>query len=173
MKNTMELSREEGLKVVEAMKKVAFDSGWAEEDLVDCGILEEYAKVLDASLAALGITLLVNPNPSEEEEEEEEDEDDPIEAMLYDLDDGRTAISFEDACSLMDEIQEVGMECGLSEKDATEVAKCIFMQIAKEYGIDEVEADDEEEEEEEEEDEEEPPSYPEILSMILGFLFGQ
>ena len=88
---------------------------------------------------------------SKEEDEDDEDEDedeDPIYNMLYVLDDGRTAISFEDACFLMDMIKETGMERGLSEDEAIEATQHIFIKIGKDYGIDVVEEDDEEEPEE-------------------------
>lgn len=150
MELNVKLTADELQNVIDAAMDEAIDRGY---DPDDEETVDDMLHIVDAALSAMGIEIV----PADEDDEDEDEEDDPIEAMLYALDDGRTAISFEDACFLMDMIQEVGMERGLSEEDATEAAKCIFMQIGKDYGIDVVEADNDESEDE---DEEEEPEYP-------------
>lgn len=156
MELNVKLTADELQDVVDAAMDEAIDRGYeADDETVD-----DMLHIVDAALSAMGIEIV----PADEEEEDEED--DPIEAMCYTLDDGRTAISFEDACFLLDMIQEVGEERGLSEDEATEAAKCIFLQIAEDYGIEAVEAEDEDDEEEEDE-----PEYPDNPVSRCVFVF--
>ena len=157
MELNVKLAADELQDVVDAAMNEAMDRGYeADDETVD-----DMLHIVDAALSAMGIEIV----PADEEEDEDE-EDDPIEAMCYTLDDGRTAISFEDACFLLDMIQEVGDERGLSEDEATEAAKCIFLQIAEDYGIEAVEAENEEEDEEEDE-----PEYPDNPVSRCVFIF--
>jgi len=149
MELNVKLTADELQDVVDAAMDEAIDRGFAPDDET----VDDMLHIVDAALSAMGIEIV----PADEDDEDEDEEDDPIEAMLYALDDGRTAISFEDACFLLDMIQEVGEERGLSEDEATEAAKCIFLQIAEDYGIEAVEAENDESEDE---DEEEEPEYP-------------
>ena len=156
MELNVKLTADELQDVVDAAMNEAMDRGYdADDETVD-----DMLHIVDAALSAMGIEIV----PADEEDEDEED--DPIEAMCYTLDDGRTAISFEDACFLLDMIQEVGEERGLSEDEATEAAKCIFLQIAEDYGIEAVEAENEEEDEEEDE-----PEYPDNPVSRCVFIF--
>ena len=75
MKLALNLTFEDGLKVVEAMKNVAIESGWDAEELDECGVIEEYSRVIDAALTAMGIDITIDNNPSVEDEDESEDED--------------------------------------------------------------------------------------------------
>ena len=144
MELNVKLTADELMNVVDAAMDEAIDRGYdADEETVD-----DMLHIVDAALSAMGIEIV----PADEDDEDEEEDNDPIADMLYDLDDGRTAISSEDAYFLLDMIKEVGMERGLSEDEATEAAKAIFMQISKDYGIDEVEEDEEEEDEPEEQE---------------------
>jgi hypothetical protein len=68
MEMTLNLTFEDGLKVVEAMKNVAIDSGWDAEELSECGVIEEYSRVLDAALAAMGINVSIDGEPEVEDE---------------------------------------------------------------------------------------------------------
>ena len=157
MELNVKLTADELQDVVDAAMNEAMDRGYdADDETVD-----DMLHIVDAALSAMGIEIV----PADEEEDEDE-EDDPIEAMCYTLDDGRTAISFEDACFLLDMIQEVGEERGLSEDEATDAAKCIFLQIAEDYGIEAVEAENEEEDEEEDE-----PEYPDNPVSRCVFIF--
>lgn len=82
MKATLNLTFEDGLKVVEAMRDVAIENGWDAEELDECGVIEEYSRVVDAALSAMGFDICIDPVPSVEEDEddyfdfEDEDEDD-------------------------------------------------------------------------------------------------
>lgn len=79
MKLTLNLTFEDGMKVVEAMKNVAIENGWDAEELDECGVIKEYSRVVDAALTAMGIEVSIDGTPSEEEDEDEEedfDEDD-------------------------------------------------------------------------------------------------
>ena len=80
MKATLNLTFEDGLKVVEAMRDVAIENGWDAEELDECGVIEEYSRVVDAALSAMGFDICIDPIPSVEEDEDEdedfEDEDD-------------------------------------------------------------------------------------------------
>ena len=78
MKTTLHLTFEDGLKVVDALKNVALENGWEEDEIVESGVIEEYSRVADAALTALGFNLEIENTSDEEEdfpEEEEEDED--------------------------------------------------------------------------------------------------
>lgn len=70
MKMALNLTFEDGLKVVEAMKKVAIEYGWAAEELDESGVIDEYSRAVDAALAAMGIEVRIDPNPSYEDENE-------------------------------------------------------------------------------------------------------
>lgn len=66
MKMNLNLTFEEGMKVVEAMKKVALENGWKAEGLD--GIIEEYSGALDAALTAMGIEVRIAGEPEAEDE---------------------------------------------------------------------------------------------------------
>lgn len=141
MELNVKLTADELMNVVDAAMDEAIDRGYCEDDET----VDDMLHIVDAALSAMGIEIVPADEDDEDDEDEEEDND-PIADMLYDLDDGRTAISFEDACYLMDMIKETGMERGLSDEEATEAAQKIFIQIGKDYGIDVVEEEEEEEE---------------------------
>ena len=75
MEMTLNLTFEDGLKVVEAMKEVAIENGWEADELDECGVIEEYSRVIDAALTAMGIHVSIDATPSYEDEDEDEDED--------------------------------------------------------------------------------------------------
>lgn len=151
MELNVKLTADELMDVVDAAVGEAMDRGYDGLDVDE--LTDDMCHIVDAALAAMGIEIV----PADEDDEDEEEDNDPVTDMLYVLDDGRTAISFEDACFLMDMIKETGIERGLSDEEATEAAKAIFMQIGKDYGIDVVE----------EEDEEEPEEKPERVDLNL------
>lgn len=78
MEMTLNLTFEDGLKVIEAMKETAIKNGWDAEELSNGGIVEEYSRAVDAALGAMGITINIDVNPSckDEDEDEDFDEDD-------------------------------------------------------------------------------------------------
>ena len=75
MKLALNLTFEDGVKVVEAMKNVAIENGWNAEELDECGVIEEYSSVVDAALTAMGINICIDHNPSCEDEDEDENFD--------------------------------------------------------------------------------------------------
>lgn len=70
MKMNLDMSFEEGLKVVEAMRKCAISNGWEKDELDESGIMDEYASVIDAALIAMGITVNIDKEPKIEDEDE-------------------------------------------------------------------------------------------------------
>lgn len=82
MKTILHLTFEDGLKVVDALKNVALENGWEEEEIAESGVVEEYSRVVDAALTAMGFGLEIENSSANEEnfpEEEEEEEDIPNE----------------------------------------------------------------------------------------------
>lgn len=168
MELNVKLTADELMDVVDAAVGEAMDRGYDGLDVDE--LTDDMCHIVDAALAAMGIEITEDTDTEEvdafgvpvdydsdfDEDEDEEEDNDPIADMLYVLDDGRTAISFEDACFLMDMIKETGMDRGLSDEEATEAAQHIFLQIGKDYGIDVVEENEEDEEDEPEEKQEYP-----------------
>lgn len=138
MKLNVKLTADELMDVVDAAVDAARERDYMilEEELI-----EDMTYIVDAALSAMGIEIV----PADEDDEDEEEDNDPIADMLYDRDDGRTAISLEDAYFLMDMIKENGINRGLSEDEAIKATQTIFIQICKDYGIDVVEEEEEEE----------------------------
>ena len=123
MEMTLNLTFEDGLKVVEAMKKVALEHGW-DTELSECNVIEEYSRVIDAALNAMGINIRIDANPSYEDEDEdfndegfdfdfddeEDDEEDNDDNAVYSLTvKGDFALrymeaghTFEEACEIAD-----------------------------------------------------------------------
>ena len=140
MKLNVKLTADELMDVVDAAVDAARERDYMilEEELI-----KDMTYIVDAALSAMGIEVV----PADEGDEDEEEDNDPIADMLYDRDDGRTAISLEDAYFLMDMIKENGIKRGLPEDEAIKATQTIFIQICKDYGIDVVEEEEEEEEE--------------------------
>ena len=61
MEMTLNLTFEDGLKVVEAMKEVAIENGWDAEELDECGVIEEYSRVIDAKKTEMEIRRILIP----------------------------------------------------------------------------------------------------------------
>ena len=148
MKMNLKLTADELMNVVDAAMDEAIDRGYCEDDET----VEDMLHIVDAALSAMGIEITEDADTEDEDDDEDEDYD-PIDEMVYVLDDGRGAISFADACYLMDSIREVLQMQGRDAADAPE----IFMSICREHGIEVV---DNSIDNEEEEEEEETPSNP-------------
>jgi hypothetical protein len=152
MKMNLKLTADELMNVVDAAMDEAIDRGY---DPDDEETVEDMLHIVDAALSAMGIEITEDVDVDAEDEDEDEDEDfDPIDEMVYVLDDGRGAISFADACYLMDSIREVLQKNGMDTADAPE----IFMNICREHDIEVV--DNSIDNEDEDEDEEETESNP-------------
>lgn len=128
MEMTLNLTFEDGMKVVEAMRNVAIENGWNPEELNECGVIEEYSGVLDAALAAMGIKVNIDYTPSDDDsfiDEDDFDEED------FDEED------FEDEEDLDDE-EEVNpstvkedfilqcLKAGYSLREACDIANILF-----------------------------------------------
>ena len=129
MKLALNLTYEDGMKVVEAMKETAIENGWDADELDECGVIDSYSRVVDAALAAMGISVSIAGEPEvedydidfddeewNEDEEggyfnsdyEDEDEDDSCQYSITckgdfiarALETGN--FSFEEACSIAD-----------------------------------------------------------------------
>ena len=131
MEMTLNLTFEDGLKVVEAMKDVAIENGWDAEELDECGVLEEYSRVVDAALAAMGINVNISANPSCEDEDEDEDFDE--EDFDFDEDEDEDEDEEEDdnenvvySLTAKGEFVLRYMEAGYPFEEACEVADILF-----------------------------------------------
>lgn len=131
MKTTLNLTFEDGLKVVEAMKNVAIENGWDAEELNECGVIEEYSRVVDAALTAMGINVCIDPNPSYEDEDEDEDFDE--EDFDFDFDDEEDEDEEEDdddnaiySLTAKGEFIMRYMNTGRTFKEACEIADILF-----------------------------------------------
>lgn len=81
MKTTITITANEANELIEALRNHALNFGWNEEELDDCGVMEEYTEVVDVALATLGLDLKIDISEEEpeEEEEDEEPEDEEVE----------------------------------------------------------------------------------------------
>lgn len=129
MEMTLNLTFEDGLKVVEAMKDVAIENGWDAEELDECGVLEEYSRVIDAALTAMGINISIDANPSCEDEDEDEDFDEED----FDFDDDEDEDEEEDdddnvvySLTVKGEFVLRCMEEGYTFEEACEIADLLF-----------------------------------------------
>lgn len=69
MEMKLNLTFEEGMKIVEAMKKVALEHGWDAKELGECGVIEEYSHVIDAALTAMGVEVRIAGEPEAKDED--------------------------------------------------------------------------------------------------------
>ena len=156
MEMTLNLTFEDGVKVVEAIKEVAIKNGWDTEELSESGVIEEYARVVDAALTAMGIHIRIDGNPSYEDEDEDFDEDDfdfdfddeedeDMESIIYDVD-GHRDISSADARLLMQCVAKTISEkfSGLPEDILRVFIQTETVRIAKVYGIEVVDTSEDE-----------------------------
>lgn len=129
MEMTLNLTFEDGLKVVESMKETAIENGWDAEELDECGVLEEYSRVIDAALTAMGINISIDANPSCEDEDEDEDFDEED----FDFDDDEDEDEEEDdddnvvySLTVKGEFVLRCMEEGYTFEEACEIADLLF-----------------------------------------------
>ena len=125
MKTTLNLTYEDGAKVIHALQEVALKQGWNENDMVDAGIIEEFCEVVDAALTAMGIKVSIDATPSCEDEDEDLDEDD------FDFDDEEDDEEDDDndvvySLTVKGEFALQYMEAGHTFEEACEVADILF-----------------------------------------------
>lgn len=122
MKTTLNLTNEEGLKLVDALKNVAIGCGWNEDELADSGVMEEYAAVVEAAFNALGIQVLIAGEP-----EDDDDEDFDLDDLDFDDDDDDDDDTPQYALTPKGEFVVHFMEdAGCSFEEACEIADVLF-----------------------------------------------
>jgi hypothetical protein len=130
MKLALNLTFEDGMKVVEAMKNVAVENGWDAEELDECGVIEEYSRVIDAALAAMGVDISIDGNPSYEDEDEDEDFNEEDFDFDFDEEDDDEEDDDEDnvvySLTVKGEFVLRYMEAGYPFEEACEVADILF-----------------------------------------------
>ena len=130
MEMTLNLTFEDGLKVVEAMKNVAIENGWDAEELDECGVIEEYSHAIDAALTAMGINVSINPNPSYKDEDEDEDFDEDDFDFDFDDEEDDKEDDEDDSCqyslTVKGEFALRCMEAGYTFEEACEIADLLF-----------------------------------------------
>ena len=75
MKMNLDMSFEEGMNVVNSLRECAINNGWDEDELDECGVIEEYTSAVDAALSAMGISVSIDSEPTVDDEEQDEDEE--------------------------------------------------------------------------------------------------
>lgn len=75
MKMNLDMSFEEGMNVVKSLRECAINNGWDEDELDECGVIEEYTSAVDAALSAMGISVSIDSEPTVDDEEQDEDEE--------------------------------------------------------------------------------------------------
>ena len=70
MKMNLDMSFEEGMNVVNALRECAINNGWDEDELDECGVMEEYTSAVDAALTAMGISVNIAGEPEVEDDDE-------------------------------------------------------------------------------------------------------
>ena len=70
MKMNLDMSFEEGMKVVSALRECAIKNGWDEDELDESGVMEEYTAAVDAALTAMGISISIASEPEVEDDDE-------------------------------------------------------------------------------------------------------
>lgn len=70
MKMNLDMTFKEGKKIIEALRECATKFGWAEEELDESGVMEEYTAAVDAALTAMGISVDIATEPEVEDEDE-------------------------------------------------------------------------------------------------------
>lgn len=134
MKMNLDMSFEEGMNVIEALRECAIKNGWDEDELDECGVLEEYASVVDAALAAMGIaaSIDIEPDPEVEDdddfddEEWDEDEEDGYFNSDYDDDDDDEDSTCSYSLTPKGEFVVRALEAGVTFENACELADILF-----------------------------------------------
>ena len=78
MKMNLDMSFEEGMNVVNSLRECAINNGWDEDELDECGVIEEYTSAVDAALSAMGISVSIDSEPTVDEEQDEDEDEEAI-----------------------------------------------------------------------------------------------
>lgn len=68
MKMNLNMTFEEGKKIIEALRECAINNGWDKDELDECGVMEEYTSAVDAALTAMGISVDIASEPEDDDE---------------------------------------------------------------------------------------------------------
>lgn len=74
MKMNLDMTFEEGKKIIEALHECAIKNGWNEDELDACGVMEEYTSAVDAALTAMGISVNIDNKPEVEDNDSDDEE---------------------------------------------------------------------------------------------------
>lgn len=130
MKLTLNLTYEDGLKVIEAVKNVATEYGWDDEEMAEWGLIKEYTSAVDAALAAMGISISIAGEPEikveendfDDEEWDEDEEDGYFNFDEEENDDDTTTYSL----TAKGEFVLRYMEAGHTFEEAYKIATLLF-----------------------------------------------
>ena len=129
MKTTLNLTYEDGLKVVEAMKDVATKYDWTDEEIAKLDIIEQYTSAVDAALAAMGISVSIAGEPGVEDDDFDDEEwDEDEEDGYFDSDEEEEEDDDTTTYSLTpkDEFVLRYLEAGHTFEEAYEIADLLF-----------------------------------------------
>ena len=132
MKMNLDMSFEEGLNVVNALRECAIENGWDEDELDESGVMEEYTAAVDAALTAMGISVSIASEPEVEDDDnddpDDEEWDEDEEGGYFNSDDEDE--DEEDNClySLTPKGEFVAraLEAGIAFEDACNIANFLF-----------------------------------------------
>lgn len=92
----LNLSATEGRKMLCALRDLAIERGWNEDELEESDVLAEYGAAIDAAMNAIGLSIEINPDEEDDEDdfdfeednfEDDEDDDDDYQHALTVKDD--------------------------------------------------------------------------------------
>lgn len=133
MKMNLDMSFEEGLNVVNALRECAIENGWDEDELDESGVIEEYTSAVDAALTAMGISVSIASEPEVEDDDADSDDeewDEDEEGGYFNSDDEDEDEDEEDEClySLTPKGEFVlkALEAGIAFEDACNIANFLF-----------------------------------------------
>lgn len=87
MKMNLDMTFEEGKKVIEALHECAIKNGWNEDELDASGVMEEYTSAVDAALTAMGISVNIDNESDAEPEDNDEEWTEDEEGGYFNSDD--------------------------------------------------------------------------------------
>lgn len=86
MKMNLNMTFEEGKRVIEALRECAINNGWDENELDECSVIDEYCRAVDAALTAMGISVSIDNEPKAEDEDENQYCDSAADCFFCDSD---------------------------------------------------------------------------------------
>jgi len=130
MKMTLDMTFEDGKKVLDALRDCAIDNGWAEDGLEESKIMEEYTSAVDAALTAMGISVNISHEPDEDENKYCDSAADCYFCNSEDEEDEEEEEEEEDTCQYtltpMGEFVARALDAGIAFEDAVNLAKIVF-----------------------------------------------